>query len=102
MIEAPALAADSVVPGHLAAVRESLRSMFAAAAILEELARSAPHGGAARVTEPPSLRACSFCGKTEAEATLAAGPAVNICGPCARLVCGVLGIALSEEPRDDD
>jgi ClpX C4-type zinc finger len=79
-----------------------LRLMFAAAAVLEELARSAPHGGAARAASPPSLRACSFCGKTEAETKLAAGPVANICGPCTRLLCGVLGVALSDEPRDDD
>ena len=88
----PAIAAEastaSIVRGFLAGVRESVRLMYVAMAVLEELAGAgAAHRGA---------RSCSFCGKTEAESKLVAGPAANICASCTRLACGVLGIPLSD------
>ena len=86
----------SVVQGLLAAVRESLRLLYVAMAVLER-AESVRHVGAAHAAVRAALRSCSFCGKTEAEAKLVAGPLANICGPCTRLACGVLGITLSED-----
>ena len=99
MVSAPAISAEasaSIVQGGLASARESMRLMYVAMTVLEQLAGSARRGGIAHATESAALRSCSFCGKTEAESKLVAGPAANICAPCTRLACGVLGIALSD------
>jgi hypothetical protein len=99
MVSAPAVAAEastSIVQALLAGVRESMRLMYVAMTVLEQLAGSAHQGGIAHATERAALRSCSFCGKSEAESKLVAGPAANICASCTRLACGVLGIALSD------
>jgi hypothetical protein len=104
MVSTPAISAEasvSIVQGLLAGVRESMRLMYVAMTVLEQLAGSGGHrnahqGGTAHATESGALRSCSFCGRTEAESKLVAGPAANICASCTRLACGVLGIALSD------
>jgi hypothetical protein len=87
----PAIVAEaahtSIVQGLLASVRESMRLLYAVMIVLEQSVRSAPATGA---------RSCSFCGKTEDETKLVAGPRVNICVSCTRSACGVLGIELSD------
>lgn len=45
--------------------------------------------------------ACTFCGKTDLEVRLVAGPA-NICEACVRLACIVLGIQILPEPTEPD
>lgn len=57
--------------------------------------RDRERAGAAEELLVAGPRSCGFCGKTEAETRLVAGPAANICGPCARLACGVVGIPAS-------
>lgn len=47
---------------------------------------------------PLTPLACSFCGKT---AVCVAGPDVNICVDCARLVCAVFGLRIEPEPEPD-
>lgn len=93
MLSAPAIAAEastaSVVQSLLEGVRESVRLMYVAMTVLEQFAGSARQGATANATDH---RSCSFCGKTEAETKLVAGPAANICASCTRLACGVLGI----------
>src|SRR4051812_1905554 len=58
-----AAASASVAQGLLAVARESIRLMYVAMDVLEKLAGSAQQGA----TASAALRACSFCGKTEAE-----------------------------------
>jgi hypothetical protein len=87
-------ASARIVQALLAGVRESIRLLYVAMTIVEELAGSAPRNGRAKAFAAP--RVCSFCGKSEAETKLAAGPAGNICAPCTRLACGVLGIVPSD------
>jgi hypothetical protein len=81
---APADTSAGVVHGLLASVRESVRLLYVTMSVIEDLAGSAPGSAAPR--------SCSFCGRTEAETKLVAGPAANICADCTRLACGVLGI----------
>jgi len=95
-------ASASITEGILSGVRESMRLMYLAMAILDQLAAPEGHadvqqGEPTRATESRTLRACSFCGKTEEESKLVAGPGSNICENCSRLACGVLGIALSDD-----
>jgi hypothetical protein len=93
MVSSPAIAAEastpSIVQGLLAGARESMRLTYVAMTVLEQFAGSARQGGTANATAP---RSCSFCGKTDAETRLVAGPVANICASCTRLACGVLGI----------
>lgn len=100
MVSVPAIAtepgATSIVQGLLAVARESMRLMYVAMAVLEHLAWTTHQRGIAHATENAPLRSCSFCGKTEADAKLVAGPAANICATCTLLACGVLGIATSD------
>ena len=91
----------SIAQGILAGVRESIRLMYVAMTVVEELAGSGGHrnphqGEVAHATGSGKHRSCSFCGKSEVASRLVAGPAANICASCTRLACGVLGIALSE------
>ncbi|WP_437958111.1 ClpX C4-type zinc finger protein [Sorangium sp. So ce119] len=84
----------------LAVARESIRLMYAAMAVIEELAGTGGHlnarrGGIAHVLETAVPRSCSFCGKTDTDSKLVAGPEANICASCTRLACGVLGVELS-------
>ncbi len=93
MASEPAIAAEacteSIGRSLLAGVRESIRLMYVAMTVFEQFAGSARRGAAEHATAP---RSCSFCGKTDAETKLVAGPVANICASCARLACGVLGI----------
>lgn len=89
---ASADASASVAQGLLDVARESIRLMYVAMHVIEQLAGTAQQGA----TASAALRACSFCGKTEAEAKLVAGPVANICAACTRLACGALGIAVSD------
>ncbi len=41
-------------------------------------------------------RICSFCGKTQAETPLVAGPIAYICAPCTRNVAAIHGIPLAD------
>lgn len=84
----------------LAAARESIRLMYAAMAVIEELVGTGGHlnarrAGVTHVAESAASRSCSFCEKTDTETKLVAGPEANICASCTRLACGVLGIELS-------
>jgi hypothetical protein len=90
---APADGSAGVARGLLAVARESIRLMYVAMDVLEQRAGSARQG----TTASAALRACSFCGKTEAETKLVAGPVANICVSCVRLACGVLGIKILPE-----
>ena len=97
----PASECMHIVQGILEGVRESVRAMYVAMMIVEHLTgpvgqRNAVQPAIAHTTENDASRACSFCGTTETQSKLAAGPAANICAACARLVCGVLGIGLSD------
>lgn len=83
----------NTVQGILAGVRESVRLMYVAMTVVENLAGAAHPSGPAQ--QRPAPRACSFCGKNEAETKLCAGPKANICASCTRLACGVLGISTS-------
>ena len=87
----PAISAEGagIVRGLLADVRESVRLMYVAMAVVEHAA-GGPHRGPG--ADGAAVRSCSFCGKSEAEVKLVAGPAGNICGSCTRLACAVLGI----------
>jgi hypothetical protein len=100
MVSVPAIATEpattSIVQGLLAVARESMRSMYAAMAVVEKLAGPTHQGESAHATEGATLRSCSFCGKTEADSKLVAGPVANICARCTRLACGVLGIVISD------
>lgn len=44
---------------------------------------------------------CTFCGKSDLEVRLVAGPA-NICEGCVRLACAVLGIQILPEATESD
>ncbi|MDC3988001.1 ClpX C4-type zinc finger protein [Polyangium jinanense] len=91
-----------IVQGITGGVRESVRAMYVVMALVEHLAgpEGACHARQGEIARTDALRTCSFCGRSEAQAKLAAGPAVNICETCARLVCGVLGLRLLDtEPR---
>jgi hypothetical protein len=68
----------------------------------EHLAEAA-HGGstqhtttAAEAFKVEPQRICSFCGKTEAETPLVAGPACYICATCTRLAATIHGIGLAD------
>jgi hypothetical protein len=96
----PASECTHIVQGIMEGVRESVRAMYVAMMIVEHLIgpvgqRNAQQAAIAHTTENDTIRTCSFCGKTEAQSKLAAGPAANICATCTRLACGVLGIGLS-------
>ena len=41
-------------------------------------------------------RICSWCGKSETEAPVVAGPIANICKACTLLVCMIHGIEVVE------
>ncbi|WP_437913751.1 ClpX C4-type zinc finger protein [Sorangium sp. So ce302] len=95
-----AQASTTIAQGLLAVTRESIRLMYTAMAVIEELAGTGRHlnarqGEVAHVTETAVPRSCSFCGKTDTESKLVAGPEANICASCTRLACEVLGIELS-------
>lgn len=104
LVSVPVIAAEpstsNIVQGLLASVRESVRLMYVAMIVLEQSAGPVRPGGpgpapAPTAPEPapqPGGRSCSFCGKTDAETRLVAGPVANICVSCARLAGGVLGI----------
>jgi hypothetical protein len=105
LVSVPAIVAEpstsKIVQGLLESVRESAKVMYLAMMVLEQSAGPARPGGpgpALAPSEPelprPSGRSCSFCGKTDAETKLVAGPTGNICASCTRLACGVLGIEL--------
>lgn len=88
----------TIAQGLLAATRESIKLMYAAMAVTEELAGTggqlnASQGGIEHAIETAAPRSCSFCGGTESK--VVAGPEANICASCIRLACGVLGIELS-------
>ncbi|WP_437479723.1 ClpX C4-type zinc finger protein [Sorangium sp. So ce1014] len=90
----------AIAQGLLAATRDSIRLMYAAMAVTEELTGTggqlnASQAGTAHAIETAAPRSCSFCGKTDKESKLVAGPEANICASCTRLACGVLGIELS-------
>jgi hypothetical protein len=90
-----------IVQGIMEGVRESVRAMYVVMTIVEQITgtegqRNAQQGAIPKITENNAIRACAFCGKPEMQSKLAAGPAANICAPCTRLVCGVLGIRLSD------
>ncbi|WP_437600106.1 ClpX C4-type zinc finger protein [Sorangium sp. So ce590] len=90
----------AIAQGLLAATRDSIKLMYAAMAVAEELTGAGgqldvSQGGIAHVIETAVPRSCSFCGKTDKESKLVAGPEANICASCTRLACGVLGIELS-------
>jgi hypothetical protein len=94
----PARAPTTIVQGMLAATREAIGLMYAAVALIDELAGAggqldAARGDLAHVAEAATPRSCSFCGDTESK--VVAGPEANICASCTRLACGVLGIELS-------
>jgi hypothetical protein len=99
MASAPAIAAEAssegIVRALLASVRESVRLMYVAMTVLEQFAGARQPAGNAHAT---AARSCSFCGKTEAETRLVAGPAASICASCTRLACGVLGITCGSAP----
>ena len=85
----------------IAGVLESLRAMYLAMNVIEQIA--APTGGhdsPSFVLKPQKesreTRSCSFCSRPDTETNLVAGPAGNICASCTRLACAVLGIALQE------
>jgi hypothetical protein len=86
----PAETSARIAQGLLAGARESVRLLYVAMSVVEDLAGSVPPPGTTPGGTNP--RSCSFCGKTEAETKLVAGPSANICGDCTRLACGVLGI----------
>ena len=95
----------TIVQGITDGVRESVRAMYVTMTIIEELAkapslRDSQQGAIYHAANSDTLRSCSFCGKTETQTKLAAGPAASICTTCARLVCGVLGIRLSDSPAE--
>jgi hypothetical protein len=103
LVAAPAISAEvsaSIAQGLLAGARESMRLMYVAMVVVEQLAGSARRGGIADATERAALRSCSFCGKTEAESKLVAGPVASICASCARLACGVLGMTVAESETE--
>ncbi|XYH97136.1 ClpX C4-type zinc finger protein [Sorangium sp. So ce1128] len=90
----------AIAQGLLAATRESIRLMYAAMSVTEELTGTGgqpnvSQGKIAHVIETAVPRSCAFCGKTDKESKLVAGPEANICASCTRLACGVLGIELS-------
>lgn len=96
LVSAPAIAAEpstsNIVRGLLASVHESVRLLYVAMIVLEQSAGPAPAPAPAPTAPRPGGRSCSFCGKTDAETKLVAGPVANICATCTRLACGVLGI----------
>ncbi len=113
LVSVPAISAEpstsNVVRGLLESVRESARLMYVAMIVLEQSAGPVLPGGpgsepglAPAPNEPapqPGGRSCSFCGKTDAETRLVAGPVANICVSCTRLACGILGIAQGSRAR---
>lgn len=87
-----------IVQGLMEGVRESVRAMYVAMAAVEQIAarpdqRNSQHDA---TSNHDAIRSCAFCGKTEMQTKLVAGPAGNICAACTRLACGVLGIKLSD------
>ena len=51
---------------------------------------------------PTAPRVCSWCGKTEGDVKVVAGPGTNICEGCVRLACAVLGLQLVTEEAEAD
>jgi ClpX C4-type zinc finger len=104
LVSVPAIAAEpstsNIVRGLLGTVRESVQALYLAMMVLDQSVGPAGPGAAGPAPAPnepapePGGRSCSFCGKTDAEAKLVAGPAGNICASCTRLACGILGISL--------
>lgn len=99
LVSAPVVAAQpstsNIVGGLLESVRESARLMYLAMIVLEQSAGPTRPGGPAPAPATPAApggRSCSFCGKTDAETKLVAGPVANICASCTRLAGGVLGV----------
>lgn len=90
-----------IVQGLMEGVRESVRAMYVAMAAVEQIAarpdqRNSQHDAPSNATSHDAIRSCAFCGKTEMQTKLVAGPAGNICAACTRLACGVLGINLAD------
>jgi len=91
--------ATEMASGLVSGVLESMRGMYLVVSVVEQLALQ-PEEGDSRVSrnqsEPQGIRKCSFCGATQTEEKIVAGPVANICGRCTRLACGVLGIRFQE------
>jgi len=98
--EMPDSEAIQIVRGLMEGVRESVRALYVAMATIERMATTpgkvdTPQEPISETTVHTAVRSCAFCGKTEVQTKLVAGPAGNICAACTRLACGVLGITLS-------
>ena len=96
--EIPASDSTPIVQGLMGGVRESVRAMYVAMAAVEQMAAKPgqQHDAPLKTTAHDAIRSCAFCGKTEMQTKLVAGPAGNICAACTRLACGVLGINLAD------
>ncbi len=96
-----------IVQGLMEGVRESVRSMYVAMATIEQIAGTPKQADTLQDPHPETtahdeIRSCAFCGKTDLQTKLVAGPSGNICASCTRLACGVLGIRLSDSAARDD
>jgi hypothetical protein len=62
----------------------------------------APPSSSPAPVASPATRSCSWCGKPDGEVKVVAGPVANICEPCVRLVCAVLGIQIVPAGTEPD
>jgi ClpX C4-type zinc finger len=99
--EIPFSESTQIVHGLMDGVRESVRTLYVVMAAIEQMVtrpekRDTPQEPIPETTAHHAIRSCAFCGKSEMQTKLVAGPAGNICAACTRLACGVLGIRLSD------
>ena len=97
--EIPFGESKQIVQGLMDGVRESVRTRYVVMATIEQMATIPEKTDTSQEPIPATtarnaIRSCGFCGKTELQTKLVAGPAGNICAACTRFACGVLGIGL--------
>lgn len=100
MHDVPPHVATQVIAPFLLRAHEATHSMFLGMLVVEHVAEAAQGVSNQRTTaeapKPEPQHTCSFCGKTESETALVAGPTGNICASCTRLAATVHGIGLAD------
>ncbi|XXF77963.1 ClpX C4-type zinc finger protein [Myxococcaceae bacterium GXIMD 01537] len=81
----------AVATATRAAVEAAQAAMAASGVVSILMGTPGPHPAGARVQETDARR-CTFCGRSDADSRLVAGPSVFICEECVKLCASVLGL----------
>jgi hypothetical protein len=82
---------DPAIHQLIRGILASTQVGYVAMAIIEGLLPPESSRSASEPPAQPGTRQCGFCGRSEKDTKLVAGPAASICGPCAKLACQVVG-----------